>query len=118
MTLNPKRRDITAFFTPLGLLRYTTLPIGATNSVAQFVRIINLILEDINLAISMPFLDDVGVKGLYTDYNGEEGLWTNSITNLFSLKERSQVATGSRITGASHKASPKCYSHCTCSCQD
>ena len=37
MTLDPKSRDITAFFTPLGLLRYMTLPIGATNSVAQFV---------------------------------------------------------------------------------
>ena len=34
MTLNPKSRDITAFFTPLRLLRYMTLPIGATNSVA------------------------------------------------------------------------------------
>ena len=34
MTLNPKSRDIMAFFTPLRLLRYTTLPIGATNSVA------------------------------------------------------------------------------------
>ena len=34
MTLNPKSRDITAFFILLRLLRYTTLPIGATNSVA------------------------------------------------------------------------------------
>ena len=34
ITLNPKSRDITAFFTLLRLLRYTTLPIGATNSVA------------------------------------------------------------------------------------
>ncbi len=74
MTLDPKSRDITAFFTPLGLLRYTTLPMGATNSVAQFVRIINLILEDINLVIVMPFLNNVRVKGLYTDYNREEAL--------------------------------------------
>ena len=34
ITLNPKSRDITAFFTPLRLLRYMTLPIGATNSIA------------------------------------------------------------------------------------
>ena len=34
ITLNPKSRDIIAFFTPLRLLRYITLPIGATNSVA------------------------------------------------------------------------------------
>ena len=74
MMLNPKSRDIIAFFTPLRLLRYTTLPIGATNSVAQFVQIINLILEDINLVIAMPFLDNVRVKGLYTNYNREEAL--------------------------------------------
>jgi hypothetical protein len=34
MLLHPKSRDLTAFFTPLGLLRNTTLPQGATNSVA------------------------------------------------------------------------------------
>ena len=34
----------------------------------------NLILEDINPAIAMPFLDDVRVKGPYTDYDGEEAL--------------------------------------------
>src|SRR5207248_10464180 len=74
MTLNPKSRDITAFFTLLRLLRYTTLPMGATNSVAQFVQIMNLILEDINLVIVMPFLNDIRVKGLYTNYDREEVL--------------------------------------------
>jgi hypothetical protein len=34
----------------------------------------NLILEDINLEVTMLFLDDVGIKGLYIDYNGEEAL--------------------------------------------
>jgi hypothetical protein len=34
----------------------------------------NLILEDINPEVAMPFLDDVGVKGLYTNYDGEEVL--------------------------------------------
>jgi hypothetical protein len=50
------------------------LPQGATNSVTQFVRVMSLILEDINPEVAMPFLDDVSVKGLYTDYNGEEVL--------------------------------------------
>jgi hypothetical protein len=50
------------------------LPQGATNSVAQFVRVISLILEDINPKVVMPFLDDVSVKGPYTDYDGEEAL--------------------------------------------
>jgi hypothetical protein len=74
MLLHPKSRDLTAFFTPLGLLRCTTLPQGATNSVAQFVRIMNLILEDINPEVAMPFLDDVGVKGPYTNYDDNEAL--------------------------------------------
>jgi hypothetical protein len=34
----------------------------------------SLILEDINPKVAMPFLNDVGVKGLYTDYDGEEVL--------------------------------------------
>jgi hypothetical protein len=34
----------------------------------------NLILEDISLEVAMLFLDDVGVKGLYINYDGEEVL--------------------------------------------
>ena len=34
----------------------------------------NLILEDINLVIAMPFLDNIRVKGPYTDYDREEAL--------------------------------------------
>ena len=41
---------------------------------AQFVRIISLILEDINPEMAKPFIDDVGVKRPYTDYNEEEAL--------------------------------------------
>jgi hypothetical protein len=41
---------------------------------AQFVRIINLILEDINPEVAKLFIDDIGIKGLYTNYNREEAL--------------------------------------------
>jgi hypothetical protein len=34
----------------------------------------SLILEDINPEVAMPFLNDISVKGLYTDYNREEAL--------------------------------------------
>jgi hypothetical protein len=71
LTLDVRSRDMTAFQTPLGLLRMTTPPMGATNSVAQFVRVIMTILQDLWPTVAMPFLDDVGVKGPYTDYNGE-----------------------------------------------
>ena len=74
LILDPRCRDMTAFMTPVGLLRMTTVPQGATNSVAQFVRVIMTILEDIFPKVAMPFLDDVGVKGPYSDYSGEEKL--------------------------------------------
>lgn len=71
LTLDKRSRDLTAFQTPLGLLRMTTPPQGATNSVAQFVRVIMTILEELFPKVAMPFIDDVGVKGPYTDYNNE-----------------------------------------------
>lgn len=74
LTLDVRSRDMTAFMTPLGLLRMTTPPQGATNSVAQFVRVIMTILEDVFPRVAMPFLDDVGVKGPYTDYDNELAL--------------------------------------------
>jgi hypothetical protein len=74
MLLYPKSRDLTAFFILLRLLRNTTLPQGATNSITQFIRVISLILKDINPKVAMPFLDDVSIKGLYTNYDGEEVL--------------------------------------------
>ena len=72
LTLDPKCRDMTAFDTPLRLLRITTPPQGTTNSVTQFVKVIMTILEDIFPHIAMLFLDDIGVKGLYTKYDNEE----------------------------------------------
>jgi hypothetical protein len=74
MLLYPKSRDLTVFFILLRLLQNTMLSQGAINSIAQFVKVMSLILEDINPKVAMPFLDDVGIKGLYTDYDGEEVL--------------------------------------------
>ena len=38
--LNKEFRDLMAFMTPLGLMRMTILPQGATKLVAQFIRIV------------------------------------------------------------------------------
>ena len=67
-------RNLTGFQTPLGLLRMTTLPQGAVNSVAQFVRIITKTLRSLLRDVAKPFLDDIGVKGPRTDYGGEEAV--------------------------------------------
>jgi len=49
----------------------TTPPQGATNLIAQFIQVIITILKDLFLAIAMPFIDNIRVKGLYTDYSKE-----------------------------------------------
>ena len=74
MELNIKSRNLIAFIIPLGLLRQTTVPIGGTNSVAQFIRTIIRILEKYIPYYTLPFLDNITVKGPRTIYNGEESL--------------------------------------------
>jgi hypothetical protein len=56
-------RDLTTIRTPLGLVRMCTLPQGGTNSVAHMVNAMNKVLRDCILDITMPFLDDIPIKG-------------------------------------------------------
>src|SRR5205085_228833 len=70
--LDIKSRDLTTFQTPLGLLRQTTLPIEATNLVAQFVRIVTKILEDLIPKDYYLFIDNIRVKGPYSTYKDKE----------------------------------------------
>jgi hypothetical protein len=62
-TLDPISRDITAFHTPLGLMRMTTLPMGYTNAVQVFDRMMRKVLQhQILKGRCEPFIDDVAVK--------------------------------------------------------
>jgi hypothetical protein len=70
--LHPDSRDITAFYTPLGLVRQCTLPMGTTNSVAEFVRVMMKICRDHVPTRCLPYLDDVCIKGPKSEYNSEE----------------------------------------------
>ena len=56
-------RDITTMRTPIGLVRMCTLPQGATNSVAHMMNAMNKVLHDCIPKITMPFLDDIPIKG-------------------------------------------------------
>ena len=56
-------RDITTMRTPLGLVWMCTLPQGGTNSVAHMVNAMNKVLRDCIPNITMPFLDDIPIKG-------------------------------------------------------
>ena len=67
--LTPESRDMTAFMTPFGLLRMTTLPQGYTNSVQVFDEVIYKVLKDvISEHRGRPFIDDVAVKPILRSY--------------------------------------------------
>jgi hypothetical protein len=69
--LAPESRPLTTFETPLGRFQLTRLPQGATNSVAVYqAQMMWILQEEIpqNMGI---FIDDGGIKGPTSDYNGE-----------------------------------------------
>ena len=66
-------RDLTSFLTPLGLLRITSMPMGFTNSPAEFQKCMAFILQDEIPAVANIFIDDLPVKGPATQYLDEEG---------------------------------------------
>ena len=57
-------RDITTTRTPIGLVRMCTLPQGATNSMAHMMNAMNKVLKNCIPDITMPFLDDIPIKGV------------------------------------------------------
>jgi hypothetical protein len=61
--LDERSRDMTAIWTPLGLLRYTRLPMGWTNSVAAFERFLSRILSDYKGTFVDNMLDDIVIRG-------------------------------------------------------
>ena len=56
---------------PLGLVRMCTLPQGGTNSVAHMVNAMNKMLRDCISDITIPFLDDILIKGFPEDTKDE-----------------------------------------------
>jgi hypothetical protein len=65
-------RPLIAFYTLThGLVQQCTLPIGTTNSVAEFVRVVMKILQDLIPKACMPYMDDIAVKGPKDSYNVE-----------------------------------------------
>ena len=72
--LAPTSRDFTTFQTPYGALRLTTLPMGWTNSVPIFHDDVCYILQEEIPHVTVPYIDDVPVRGpasRYIQHNGE-----------------------------------------------
>jgi hypothetical protein len=73
--LDEDSRDMTAFQTPLGVLRIVSLPMGYTNSPAEFQACMMFILQDEVPDTAGVFIDDIPIKGPPTRYfqnNGKE----------------------------------------------
>lgn len=71
--MDPSSRDITAFQTPIGPLRIVSLPMGFTNSPAEFQACMTFILQDEIPNIAGVFIDDIPIKGPETRYAEKDG---------------------------------------------
>jgi len=71
--VHPTCRDLTAFLTPLGLLRITSMPTGYTNSPAEFQQCMVFILQDEIPHVANIFIDDLPIKGPASQYLNEDG---------------------------------------------
>ena len=71
--VHPACRDLTAFLTPLGLLRITSMPTGYTNSPAEFQQCMVFILQDEIPHVANIFIDDLPIKGPASQYLDQDG---------------------------------------------
>lgn len=71
--IHSSSRDMTAFMSPLGLLRLTSLPMGFTNSPAEFQACMAFILKDEMPDKADIFIDDLPIKGPDTIYPDKDG---------------------------------------------
>ena len=71
--LHEDSRDMTAFQTPLGELRIVSLPMGYTNSPAEFQACMMFILQHEVPEKAGVFIDDIPIKGPPTRYLGPDG---------------------------------------------
>ena len=74
-TLSESSRDLTTFQTPFGALRLVTLPMGWTNSVPIFHDDVTFILQPEIPEITIPFIDDVPIKGPASKYMNSDGMY-------------------------------------------
>ena len=71
--LDVHSRDLTAFQTPLGSFRLTSLPMGYANSPAEFQACMLFLLQDEMPEVAGVFVDDIPIKGPTSRYLGPDG---------------------------------------------
>lgn len=72
-SLAAESRDLTTFQTPLGTFRLTSIPMGYTNSMQIQHGDTTFLLQDEIPDVTIPFVDDIPVKGPVTRYELENG---------------------------------------------
>lgn len=73
--LAEESRDLTTFQTPFGAMRLTTLPMGWSNSVPIFHDDVTFILQPEIPHVTIPYIDDVPIKGPALDYRRPDGTY-------------------------------------------
>ena len=71
--LAERLRDLTTFQIPFGALRLVMLPMGWTNSVLIFHDDVTYILRDEIPRYTLPYIDDVPIRGPATRYEKSDG---------------------------------------------
>jgi hypothetical protein len=75
-------RDLTTFQTPFGALRLVTLPMGWTNSVPIFHDDVTYILQPEIPEVTIPYIDDVPIKGPKSRYEKADGTYETIKENM------------------------------------
>ena len=73
--LAQQSRDLTMFQTPLGTFRLTSIPMGYTNSMQIFHGDATFLLQEEIPNITIPFVDDIPIKGPASRYQLEDGTY-------------------------------------------
>lgn len=79
--LDESSRDLTTFQTPFGAMRLVTLPMGWTNSVPIFHDDVTYILQPEIPDTTIPFIDDVPIRGPATRYITDDGAYETIAQN-------------------------------------
>jgi hypothetical protein len=74
-TLAQESRDLTTFQTPLGMYRLTSIPMGLTNSMQISHGDTTFLLQEEIPHVTIPFVDDIPVKGPPTRFENKNGMY-------------------------------------------
>ena len=80
-SLAENSRDYTTFQTLYGAHQLTTLPMGWTNSVPIFHDDVTFILQEEVPHLTVPYIDNVPIKGPRSDYKKSDGTYETILEN-------------------------------------